>query len=190
MAYLALACGAVLGVLFAVSSVSKLRGSDFSSFVASLRRLPVVPAGWESPTAMAVVGAEVSISLLLAVPKTVVVGFIFAGRVHCRNFHQSGQEHTGSLPVLWPRRKPLSFRHVACDGFLITLAVLGCVAAAAATDSDPHPAGVVVDMVAAGCIALLLIRFDDLADLFASPRNLAPGPAHGPKRRFGEEIAR
>lgn len=53
MGYVVLACRAVPALVFAVSSVSKLRG--FGSFVSSLRRLPVLPDRWARPGAIVVV---------------------------------------------------------------------------------------------------------------------------------------
>ncbi len=66
---------AVLLVVFAVSSVSKLR--DFRGFLRSLPARAGVEDRWLAPLGVTV-AAESAVAVLLAVPATATVGFVLA----------------------------------------------------------------------------------------------------------------
>ncbi|MEU7854349.1 MauE/DoxX family redox-associated membrane protein [Nonomuraea sp. NPDC049141] len=172
MTYLSFAGHWLLGVVFAISAVSKLRGRvAFTEFVATTRNL--LPSRWRalSMTVSAVVVVlEAAVPVLLSVPgwrpgglglaMILLAGFgagIAAAlrrgeRTACRCFGVS--------------RAPLGIRHLVRNSLLAAVAVLALVG------GNSHPAdaaGLVVAGAAAGVLALLVIRFDDVIGLFVPP---------------------
>ncbi|MEV6827393.1 MauE/DoxX family redox-associated membrane protein [Amycolatopsis sp. NPDC051102] len=165
MEYLRAACAALIAVVFAASSVSKLR--DFRGFARSVPALVPLPARWVTPVSVAVVAAEAGSALLVVVPATAAVGFLLAsallfaftaaiaaslrrGRVApCRCF---GVTET-----------PIGPRHLVRNSLLLGLAVLGALAPA----HLPPLAGAAVAAGAGVVVAVLVIAMDDIAVVFA-----------------------
>jgi hypothetical protein len=169
MPYLIAAVQTALGLVFAVSGLSKLAGRRaFDGFVAELRATRLVGAR-ARPVAAAVVAAELAVATALAVPQTRTAGLAAAAgllavltagvavtvrrrvRATCRCFGATGSQ--------------LGAVHVVRNASLCTVAA----AAAVLTPGIP-PAGLpvfAVGAVAGAVLALLIIRLDDVAALFA-----------------------
>ncbi|GGK99299.1 methylamine utilization protein MauE [Planomonospora parontospora subsp. parontospora] len=171
MLYLMIACRALLAVVFAAAVAGKVRGrAAFGEFVSSIVALGVLPRRASVAAAYALTAAEAAAVLLLAWPPTVPLGFAAAvgtlavltggilatlrrgRRVPCRCFGASAA--------------PLGRVHVARNLVLAALGGAGLAAWSAAGASAPHPAGAVLALVAAGVGALLVVRLDDLMELF------------------------
>ena len=171
MSSVALACRALLCVVFVASSVSKLRGGNsFPAFVRSVRRMGVVPARLARPVAVVVVTAEVTAAVLLVIPPRLsgLAGFAISagllaaftgGIVHairhgsrepCRCFGRS--------------ETPLGPRHVIRNSFLIVVAVFGAVTTVLGGGGD------VGQFVIAAVVGLIIggmtVVLDDLIYLF------------------------
>ena len=163
--YLRAACATLIGLVFVASAVTKLR--DFGGFARSLPALAPVAPGLVRPLASAVVAAEAVVPVLLAVPPWASYGFALAfglltaftaaivlalrrgRRARCRCFGASGA--------------PVGPRHLVRNGTLLAVTALGW----AAPPSLAVPAGLAVAATAGLAGAVLVISFDDVADLFA-----------------------
>jgi hypothetical protein len=183
MAYAALTCRVLIGLVFAVSAFTKVRTitayREFASWLASVP-LPLAGHGAVPPF---LAGAEAAIVILVAIPATVLPGLVLAAvtlavlttgsavavaraaRVTCRCFGSS--------------RTPLALRHVLRNGFLLAGAVAGALAGAVAgargtSAIAPHPAAIALSLVAAMAAATFVVFLDDLAAVagagWAGPR--------------------
>jgi hypothetical protein len=170
MVYVALASRCVIGAVFAVSLVSKLRSrTAFREFAGWLASLPVLPPRTRRVAAVVLAAAETAVLLLVALPWTVVGGLAIAAvllmaltagvaatmragtSAPCQCFGRSGS--------------PLSSRHVVRNLALSVLAAVGAVAVVASASSTIHPAGLAVSLGAAAVVALVVLFMDDLAAL-------------------------
>ncbi|YCK41139.1 MauE/DoxX family redox-associated membrane protein [Actinomadura sp. ATCC 39365] len=173
MQYVALACRVTLGVVFLVAVAGKVRGrSAFAGFRGSVRGL--VPLGPRAVTALsgAVVLAEGCVVVLLAIPGTVRAGMMLAGTVlvgFCAGIVRAMRSgSTTPCRCFGAAGTPLGRRHLVRNAGLLALVAAGLVPGHAA----PHPAGVALSVLAGGVLAVIVIFFDDLADLFAAqPRH-------------------
>jgi hypothetical protein len=176
MVYVVLTCRGVLALVFVISSVSKLRGTAFRAFVSSLRRLPVVPDRWARLVAVVVVATEVAIPLLLAMQAMALAGFALAASLLTAFAVGIAVSVRKGAPVscrcFGPSDTPLGARHVVRNTILIAVAVTGSLAMVAGGPPDLHPALTVIALTAAACVAALIVRFDDLVELFAGPPSL------------------
>jgi hypothetical protein len=171
VAYGALTCGAILAFVFGPSALAKIR--TFDDFAASVRQLRILPALPVRPLAAGVVAAEALVPVLLLIPVTVPVGFCLAA-VLLTAF--------GVATVISMRRgtsmpcpcfgatttAPLGSRHLVRNALLLAACAVG-LAGTVADSSEMAPAGTIVSLAGAGLAALLVIRLDDLIDLFAGP---------------------
>jgi hypothetical protein len=171
--YVSLAARVLFGVVFLVSGGTKLR--EPREFARSVRGLGLVAPSRAGRVAATVTGLELAVPVLLAVPVTVPVGFGLAG-VLLLGF-------TGAIALALRRgttapcrcfgasRLPLGRRQLARN--VLLLAVLAAAApAAGATTGDLRGAAVAVPAGLVG--AVLVVFFDELADLFAGPARLTP----------------
>jgi len=202
MAYLGLGCRCVIGLVFLVSAVSKLRGRaafrEFSAWLASLplpavrRRagvlatllaaaeaaivvLAAVP--WTSGTTWAAWTAPAALSLAALTLAVFTAGtWVAIARGANQPCHCFGASAT-----------PLGRRHVIRDAALCLIAAVGAAGTAAATGAagaaGPIPAngeGIAVSLFTGAVIALLVVFLDDLAALYSAPGELrfAPGEPH------------
>jgi hypothetical protein len=191
MSYLSLGLMATLWCTFAASALSKLRsGAAQKAFAESLRPLPFIPARLLHAVAAVTTAAEVGVVLGLGVAAVVVVG----GWSPAWPFAAVTLALTGGLlavftagVVLAVRRdtgarcacfgaaeRPLGARHLVRNGLLLAAAGVAALGLAVAGARPLGPAGVAVALPAGAVGALLLIRLDDLVDLFT------PRPVGGP----------
>jgi hypothetical protein len=165
------------GLVLLVSSVSKVRsGTDYAEFVASVPAFGF-PARWARPFAAVTLAAEVVITTLL-LPATVllvvggarwlaVVGLVLAvglfGVLTVAVWRAVARRTGAVCRCFGPARTVLGHRHVVRNALLLLVAILGL--ATPVGTVDPMAAAVAATAGALG--AVLVIRFDDLAELFA-----------------------
>jgi hypothetical protein len=167
--YAVICCRLVLGLVFAVSLISKTCGrARYAEFVAAVPGLaPGIPARLAAP---AVIAGEAAVLVAMVVPGAAAIGFAVAAllliaftagilqairgrqRVSCQCFGAS------SVPV--------GPAHVARNGFLLLVVAVGLLGAFASSHAQPSP-GVLITAVATGAIAAAAVIYtDEIADLF------------------------
>ncbi|MET9343730.1 MULTISPECIES: MauE/DoxX family redox-associated membrane protein [unclassified Nonomuraea] len=171
MLYLMIACRALLAAVFTIALVGKIRGrAAFDEFAASIVALGILPRGGSAVAAHALVAAEAVVVLLLALPPAVPLGF--AAAVGALTVLTGGilaalrRGRQAPCRCFGASATPLGRVHVVRNLVLAALGGVGLTAWITAGTSAPHPAGVVLALVAAGVGALLVVRLDDLMELF------------------------
>ncbi len=178
MAIAMTACCWLLGVVFIVSAVSKLRSSTaFAAFTGSVGDMSLVPHALARPIALVVPIGEVLAAVLLLIPATTFAGAVTAlvlltvfttaitlvlrrGRVaSCRCFGAS--------------ERPFGSRHLVRNALLIAVA-LAAAATSASAPGPAQPAAVLLAVCTGTLGALLVVMFDELVELFAP--STAPRP--------------
>ncbi|NEA31287.1 MauE/DoxX family redox-associated membrane protein [Streptomyces sp. SID13031] len=168
---------ALLGTVFAASAYGKVRSTvAWRSFAFSLR--PLLPARWVRPVAVLLPATEVGLTAAMfwaiagglaklpgtlavvqwaALAAAVLLAILTAGvaiavardsKVACACFGASN--------------RPLGRLHVARNSALVVIAVL----ASTVSGQASSPGGLLVGLVAGAIGALLIIRLEDLAELF------------------------
>ncbi|WP_410660330.1 MauE/DoxX family redox-associated membrane protein [Amycolatopsis sp. lyj-112] len=186
MVYLAVFAMVLCGLVLLVSAVSKVRGkAAYAEFAASVPAFGI-PARWTSLFAAATVTAEFVITALL-LPATASVlfgsasgwwlalaGLVFAAGlfgVLTAAVWRAVARRTGAVcRCFGPARTVLAHRHVVRNALLLLVAVAGAIAlagASAMSTVDPVVAALSAVVGAVGAVAV--VRFDDLAELFAGP---------------------
>jgi hypothetical protein len=163
--YLRVGCASIIGWVFLVSAVSKLRG--YREFRKSLPALAPVRPGLLRPLAVVVVVSEATVPILLLIPSAMSYGFWLScgllcafsaaiaaalrrgRRVPCRCFGASST--------------PLGAGHLVRNTIILITAVMGVVAPSV----HPPAAGVAVAIGTGLVGAILIIAFDDIVYLFA-----------------------
>jgi uncharacterized membrane protein YphA (DoxX/SURF4 family) len=170
--YLPLGARVALGLVLAVSLISKVRGRvAVAAFATSLEGLRLVPERAATPVAVTVLGVEAVVCVLLALPAgagliaatglmalyTAVVGVVLrrGERAPCGCFGSADDQ-----PLGWPQ--------LGRNLFLATLGLIGLVTAGHGAGGYTV-AGAGLTVAAAALVALLVIRLDDIVDLFALP---------------------
>ncbi|GAA2041564.1 hypothetical protein GCM10009839_50050 [Catenulispora yoronensis] len=163
----------LVGVVFLVAAVGKAR--DVKGFAASVRELPGVPrvlGGLGGLAAPGVIVAEAAVAALLAAPMTIVWGFALAVildtsfLVVILKVLRSGTSASCNCFGTTPRE--FGMRHVVRDLLLGAVALIGLAGAAGnqGRDGVSVPAWVLCALVGA-VGALVLVLFDEIADLYA-----------------------
>lgn len=181
MAYAALTCRALVGLVFAVSAFGKIRSvTAYREFASWLAGLPVPLAGNRAlPPALA--GAETAIVVLVGAPATAVAGLALAAltlavltagtAIAVRRGARAGCRCFG------PSRAPLAGRHVLRNALLLVVAVAG---AAWAGPVAARLAEIAVSLMAAMAVATVVVFLDDLAALAGrDPAGLAAAGHEG-----------
>lgn len=172
MEYVLVGLRSLIGLVFLVSIVSKLRSRrSYAEFVTATGRLSPRPVAGASRwwLATGVLAAECIVLALVLIPATVPVGFgmatglllAFTGaillalrrgeRAPCRCFGSTDQ--------------PLGYPHVARNIGLVAVCLLGIVVGQLPT-ATPHPAGTVLAVAAGAIAATMVVMIDDIAALF------------------------
>ncbi|WP_433246404.1 MauE/DoxX family redox-associated membrane protein [Streptosporangium sp. CA-135522] len=167
MQYAVLTFRCLLGLVFLSAVAGKLR--DPAAFRASVADM--VPVG---PRGVPVVGrltilAEICAVVLLAIPQTVPAGFVLAGTVLtgfsagiARALRAGARTPCGCFGAT---ATPLGARHLVRNAALLLFAVAGF--ALTGAGDAAHPAGIALALTTAALLALLVVFFEDIADLFA-----------------------
>ncbi|MEV5571866.1 MauE/DoxX family redox-associated membrane protein [Spirillospora sp. NPDC052269] len=172
MLYVSLSCRLELALVMTLAAVAKLRSPGV--FAASLKTFDFIPAWSRRPLTWLVPAAELLITLLLALPATVTVGFV-AAAVFCAGLT--------AIPTIVVARGaqvkcacfgasevPMSGWHIARNAVLLAAAVAGSVAAFSAGGAFPGEVpGILLAVVTAGLLTALTVFVDDIAALFQAP---------------------
>ncbi|GAB2932577.1 methylamine utilization protein MauE [Micromonospora polyrhachis] len=177
MGYLELTGRCLLGLVFLAAVVGKLRNrSAIDEFADSIVQFGVLPATWTRPAARLVLGAEGVIVLLLAVPGTMPVGYLLAiGLLGVLTGAMLVAVRRGRRPAclcFGTAGTPIGGRHVARNILLMAVAVGGLLVTVL---NDP-PTGIGEVLLAAATavpLAAIVVRLDDIVDLFA-PTSASP----------------
>lgn len=162
------------GLVLLVSGVSKVRSrSDYAEFVASVPAFGV-PARWTRLFAVLTVVAEFVIALLLlASPLTgsAVAGLVLAtgmfGVLTAVVWRAVARQSGAVCRCFGRARTKLAHRHVVRNAFLLATAASGL--ALSVVDMTASPAAISLAVCVGVVGAVLVVRFDDLADLVAGP---------------------
>ncbi|MEW1611462.1 MULTISPECIES: MauE/DoxX family redox-associated membrane protein [unclassified Streptomyces] len=174
MGYALLACRLLIGGIFVVSAVSKLRGrSAFLRFEASTLAMGV-PRRFLRTVAGTVLAAECAIPLLLLTRPGGLAGFLLAGSLLTALtlglIHALRQGTQTSCACFGSSDTPIGRHHVVRNGALLAAVALGVVAAPAGATAFPaHPGGLATAAFAALAGILLVLGTDELAALLSEP---------------------
>jgi len=186
MPYVLLGLAAALGLVFGVSAWSKVRSAAAQrAFAASLR--PLVPERAGGAVAGAVTAAEVVVALGLAATAMAVLAGVPGARTVgvVSMLLAAGLCAALTLGVAVTVRRhlnvrcacfgaaerQLSGRHVVRNAILLAIAIAGLGTAAAGTPTSVALAGALVGVCSGAVAALILIRLDDVVDLFVPVRS-------------------
>ena len=172
MAYLALTCRCLLGVVFLAALTTKVRGATaFGRFADSLVPLAGVRYRWRRSVAVGVVAAEAAVPVLLAVPAWTRVGFGWAVLVLAafttaivRSLRRGIR---APCHCFGPSARPLGPGHVTRNVALGLAGLVGAVAAPNAAPTGPTPAAVLAAAALGLALAVPVLWLDDLVDLFS-----------------------
>ncbi|SNS63110.1 hypothetical protein SAMN05421812_101188 [Asanoa hainanensis] len=155
-------------VVFGVAAVQKGRSqAAFLAFVSALRSFGL--GGAARPVGYAVVAAETVAALLLAWPHTVTAGYLLA--LALLTVFMAGIVRASRSPTPVACRcfgfggGPLGIRHLIRNAVLGGMAVVGLLA-----DRGPVDAGAALAAIGGLFVALVVIRWDDLAYLMSATR--------------------
>jgi hypothetical protein len=192
VAYLAVGCQFLIGLVFLVAAASKLHSrAALGRFAASLRQLPLVPNGLAGPAAAAVAVGEAAVPVVLATAAVGAVssmpaarpvaagGFAIAlGLLAVFTAATLIALYRGARPAcrcFGRSEAPLGIRHVVRNCALAAVAGAGLIAAPDRGQPALDPGGVAVAAVAGVVLAVLAVVFDDLVELFAPRAAATPG---------------
>jgi hypothetical protein len=178
MQYFEIGVRYLLGTVFLTSFLGKAAGRvAYDGFVASLRATRLLP-GLTGVMAPALVTAELAVCALLVVPAA--PGVAVAGLVAAASL-LVGLTAGVTLVVRRGVTAPchcfgasatvLGRRHIARNGAVAALAVAGAVAA---TDLRAHPGGAVLAALGGVVLGALVVRLDDVLELFRSTPHAPP----------------
>ncbi|MFC4534814.1 MauE/DoxX family redox-associated membrane protein [Sphaerisporangium dianthi] len=165
MEYVRIGCACLVGLVFAMTAVSKLR--DLEGFRRSLPAL--VPARRElvRPLAMAVVVLEALVPISIAVPAITSYGLALACALlvafTVAIVRALGRGRLTPCRCFGTSAVPLGSQHLVRNGLLIVAAALGGLLPGGA----PALAGTVLAGAAGLIGAILIASLDDIVDLFA-----------------------
>jgi uncharacterized membrane protein YphA (DoxX/SURF4 family) len=171
--YIALAGRVLFGVVFLVSGWTKAR--EPREFARSVRGMGLVAPSWAGRVAATVAVLELAVPVLLAVPVTVPAGFGLAG-VLLVVFTTAialalRRGTTAPCRCFGASRQPLGRRQLGRNVLLLVVLAAAAPAAGAGT-GDLRGAAIAVPAGLVG--AILVVFFDELAELFAGPVRLTP----------------
>lgn len=192
MQYLVIGVRCLLGLVFLASVISKVAGAGaFDAFLTSLRGMSVLPPALARAAAWGVVLGEGGVCGLLAVPEpwAAVGGFAIAAGLlamfACGIALSTRQGVHVPCRCFGASTVPLGRPHVARNVVLAGLAVLGETCAQA--DGTVQAGGAVLAVCAGLLFGGLVVRFDDLLELFWSGDSGPSTRASGTPAAFPEQ---
>ena len=171
MGYMVLACRYLLGVVFAMSVAGKVRHrTAFAEFVAALRGMHVVPWMLAPTAAAAVVALEALVPLGLLSRYTAPVAFALVVALMVgfgwAIVHSVRRGYSGSCRCFGPASAPPRYRHLVRNLLVAAVALVGIYGLSAAPPAGIRWAGAAAAGFAAAVLASLIVRFDDVVELF------------------------
>lgn len=184
MAYLVVACQAMLFCVFATSVITKVRSRRaFADFSQSVEAFRVLPPSWSGMVARATVAGEAGAVLLLALPWTVPAGFALAagllGAFTVAIVLALRGGRTAPCRCFGASAAPLSGSHVVRNLSLLAVSLTGLMGGAVLSGPTRDPAGLTLSLAVAAVAALFVVRLDDVAALLRP----AAGDRHPAARR-------
>ncbi|MBT2369921.1 methylamine utilization protein MauE [Streptomyces sp. ISL-10] len=184
--YMVIGSCCVIGTVFLVASVSKLRGrAQFEEFAESVQQLGLVPRRWGRPVAVLAAGGEVLVPFVLASPLigggppavasaflsapafglglAVVLLLAFTTAIALAMRRGSGT----SCRCFGTSSAPLGVQHVVRNLLLAALAVAGLVGALTHRLSAVEYLPAVTAGGVGVVVAILCVFLDDIIDLFS-----------------------
>lgn len=173
MLYFVVAVRGMLGVVFLVSSASKLVGrASFSAFVSSLRDTRLFHPSIVRQAAQGVVVAETGIVVLIAVPTAAMAvgGFAVAAGLLALFALGVGlavkRKVRSACRCFGPSSAQLGFEHVVRNAFLAVVAAAASVVSAVAAPSSAQLEGMIVAVAAGATAGCIVVALDDIFQLF------------------------
>jgi hypothetical protein len=166
-------CRCAIGLVFVASILGKVRGREpYADFVRAAGRLG---SGWLTSRipvgvlAGGVVAAEAAVVVLLVPPGSTWLGFVLAGLLAAAfaaavvaALRRGDHAPCNCFGV---SARPVSRVHLVRNAVLVAIAGLGLAADGVAV-GPAEPAGVVAAVVAGVVVAAVVVKADDLAELF------------------------
>lgn len=178
MAYLGLGCRCVIGLVFLVSAVSKLRSRGaFREFTAWLVSLPL-PVVRRCPGVLAAALAAVEAGIVVldalpwaawtvwTAPAALILAAVTLAVFTAGTWLAIRRGANQPCQCFGASATPLGRRHVIRDAVLCAIAVTGALTAGSVATSG---GGIAVSLFAGAVIALLVVFLDDLAALYSAP---------------------
>jgi hypothetical protein len=171
MRYLAIGTSGLIGLVFLVSSLSKVRGRDaVRAFVRSVRDMRVLPAALVAPAATLVIVAELAVWLLLAIPVAaaaiagllVAIGLLVPFTVAIGSVRWRGLR--ASCRCFGRPATAFRTQHLVRNAFLLCVAVVGLVAWT--TPGEASTGGALVCWCTGLLVGAVVTVLDDVIDLF------------------------
>ncbi|WP_433202218.1 MauE/DoxX family redox-associated membrane protein [Dactylosporangium sp. CS-047395] len=191
MLYVALFGRLLVATVFAVSAFTKLRSRGaFGAFRRSTRRMGILPERLVQPVAALVVGCEVAIVGLLAVPTrmTGIVGLALAAALLAGLAGAIGivvrRGTVTTCQCFGHSAMPLGTFHIGRNLVLIAIAAAAAVGTGSA-DADPELGGALLAALLGVLGGALVTVLDDVRSLLHPPKTSAirQGSAHPTRRR-------
>jgi len=174
--YLTTACRLLLGTVFLVAALGKLRSRPaLREFTGSLHQLRLLPTRTVAPVAVALALIEAAVPGLLIADGTAAAGFGVAlgllGALTAGIAVALVRGTPAPCRCFGRRETPLNRWHLLRNGLLVAVAVAGLTWPAG---TGTHPGGAAVAAAAGLTAAVLIVCLDDLVELFTAvpaPRN-------------------
>jgi hypothetical protein len=172
------------GVVLAASATSKLRTvAGYRAFARSLRALGLVPAALVGAVAVVITAVEAGTAIGLvaalagvvagaawAVPAAVAALLVAVALLAVLSVGIAlalRRRSTATCACFGAADRPLSARHVLRNAAMLSVALMGVVAAVVVPPAAVDLAGVALCGPVGAVIAVVLIRLDELVELFA-----------------------
>jgi hypothetical protein len=179
MPYLVIGAQAMLFVIFAASSTSKVRSrTAFAAFADSLAGFGIRGARLQARTAAIVITAEAAVAVLVALPFTVIWGLAGGGLIITVFTAQASiARRQGLRPVckcFGSSKSVFGARHIMRNGLIVAVCVAGLLAESASGSAHLAVASVVLATGIAVIAGMGIVAWDDLAALLAPVQGSRP----------------
>lgn len=174
MPYVTLACRLATGIVFVVAVIGKVRSrSAFREFVGTVHEMTSLAPPWNTAASAGVILVEASVVALMTAGQAAPFGFSLAGAVLLGFSSAIARAvRAGSRApcrCFGSARAPLGARHLLRNAGLFGMAIVGLICELTSPAGGTTLAGDAIALACAGVAALLVILFDDLADLLTAP---------------------
>jgi uncharacterized membrane protein YphA (DoxX/SURF4 family) len=181
--YLVIVVRCLIGTVFLVSLAGKVAGcSAFSAFAQSIRRWRVLPPALIPPAAVLVVTAELAVCLLIAAgsARAGAAGLILAALLLTAFAAAIGNALRRGVNApcrcFGPSTTALSWWHVARNVVLVAAALAGV---SAGPGGGARPGGTALAGVTGLLLAVVVIKLDDVIELFRTTATPPTGDVRG-----------
>jgi hypothetical protein len=182
MPYLSYLAQALVAVVFMWAGAAKLH--DVRAFARYFRELHVLPSALSGPAARGLAIVELGVGGLAAVRSTATIGLasgvvlLLALSAGIAVLLRRGA--TAECACFGRRSSPLGVRHLVRNGLVAVIAASGL--AARTSRLAPHGPGIAVAVAVGAIGAVLIVSWDDIADLLSTPPPASKGQPHAVSR--------